>query len=319
MTSFVFAVYLIITVFLLVVILWLYIRYVRPVRRLRQSLRALADHEYDARLYTRDTRSETGKIATRINQLLDQRADVVYRLAEKQKEVERTIRSLDNFAYVVSHDLKGPFNSIKSIAELLRLEYGDRFDESGKELLGFVDIKVDEMDRLLMGVLMYSRVRQDSDKVERVDLNAIVRDVVECLPAGDRVEVVVNNELPHFATEPELIRRLFQELATNAASFMNREYGRIEIGSTTEGTGYTFYVRDNGPGIDPKYFEKIFNIFYTIRENSLEVSSGKGVGLAIARKIVEFKGGQIWVESRKGFGSTFYFSLPAENPAPLFS
>ncbi len=310
MISFVFAVYLIITVFLLLVIGWMYLGYVKPLRHLRRSLQAIIDKKADALLFVPNPRSETGKTVVLINQLLGQDSDRRYQLEEKQKEIDRTTRSLDNFAYVVSHDLKGPFNSIKSIAELLRLEYDDKFDESGKELLGFIDIKVNEMDKLLMGVLMYSRVRQDISRVEEVNLNTMLRELAENLQDTGDMEIVINDELPVLTIEPDLIRRIFQELLDNAAAFIKREYGKIEIGVASDSAAHIFYVRDNGPGIDTKYFEKIFNIFYTIREQSQEENSGKGVGLAIVRKIVEFKGGNVWVESQKGLGSTFYFSLP---------
>lgn len=310
MISFVFTVYLIITVFLLLVIGWIYLSYVKPVRFLRKSLQSIIDKKADALILVPNPKSETGKTAVLINQLLERDAERRRQLEEKQKEIDRTTRSLDNFAYVVSHDLKGPFNSIKSIAELLRLEYDDKFDESGKELLGFIDIKVNEMDKLLMGVLMYSRVRQDITRAEEVDLNTMILEITQNLQGSDNMDIVVNNKLPALSIEPDLIRRIFQELLDNAVTFIKREYGKIEVGVTSNNFEHIFYVRDNGPGIETKYFEKIFNIFYTIREQSQEENSGKGVGLAIVRKIVEFKGGNVWVESQKGLGATFYFSLP---------
>lgn len=309
MVSFVFSVYLIITVFLILVAGWMYLSYIRPIRHLRRSLQSVIDERADALLFVPNLKSETGKTAILINQLLGQNSDMQRQLKAKQKEIDRVTHSLDNFSYVVSHDLKGPFNSIKSIAELLRLEYNDKFDDSGKELLNFIDIKVNEMDKLLMGVLMYSRVRQDIAKMEEVNLHTVVLELAETIREPN-IDVVINGELPVLVVEPDLIMRVFQELLGNAATFIKREYGKIEIGMTSGDQGYIFYVRDNGPGIETKYFEKIFNIFYTIREQSQEENSGKGVGLAIVRKIVELKGGNVWVESQKGLGSTFYFSLP---------
>lgn len=294
---------------LLIVISWQYKTYVKPVKGLKQVAQKLSEGDFVKRTYI-SGENEAGKICKLINKIGDQHLSLEQKLKDKSRELERTTRSLDNFAYVVSHDLKAPFNSIKSIAELLRIEYGDKFDEDGKELLRFIDIKVNEMDKLLIGILKYSRIRQEEDKVVLVDLNNELPKVLEDLKIPDTIEVKIANPLPVLKIEKDLIQTIFFNLVENSVKYMNKEQGEIEIGSETHDQLHTFYVKDNGSGIDPKYFDKIFNIFYMIGEQKDDPNAGAGVGLAIVKKIVEYKGGQIWVDSDMGYGATFSFTLP---------
>lgn len=295
---------------LIVVVIWQYNSYTLPVKNIRQAAQKLYEGDYSSRIFVHN-RNETGKICVLINKIADQHLSLEQQLDDKTKELERTTKSLDNFAYVVSHDLKAPFNSIKSISELLRLEYGEKFDESGKELLNFIDIKVNEMDRLLMGILLYSRVRQSEEKVEHVELNSEVKKVIEEVNPPDHIQVTIENDLPFLNIERELIHKVFFNLIDNAVRYMDKKNGRVQIGSDSHDQLHTFYVKDNGKGIQSKYFDKIFNIFYMIREEDNGEHAGNGVGLSIVKKVIEYKGGQIWVDSEPGLGSTFFFTLPA--------
>jgi light-regulated signal transduction histidine kinase (bacteriophytochrome) len=307
--SFLIVILILIILLLLFVVLWQYKIYVQPVKSLKQVAQKLSEGEYIKRTYIQGE-SEAGEICKLINKIGDKHLSLEQRLKDKSKELERTVRALDNFAYVVSHDLKAPFNSIKSIAELLRLEYGDKFDEGGKELLRFIDIKVNEMDKLLIGILKYSRIRQEEDKVVSVDLNKELLYILEDLNIPKTVEVKIVNTLPVLSIEKDLIQTVFISLIENSVKNMNREQGKILIGSETHGKLHTFFVEDNGVGIDARYFDKIFTIFYLIGGQKDDPNAGSGVGLAIVKKIVEYKGGEIWVESKLGQGSTFSFTLP---------
>lgn len=302
-------IFLVIIVALSLVIWWQHKNYVKPVKDIKQAAQRIYDGDFSVRIFIKN-KNETGSVCALINKIADQYLALQQKLEDKSKELERTTKSLDNFAYVVSHDLKAPFNSIKSIAELLRMEYNDKFDESGRELLHFIDIKVNEMDKLLVGILQYSRVRQSEEKVEPVDLNQEINEVINEIKPPANVQVEIKNPLPTVHIEKDLIHKVFQNLVENAVKYSNKTEGHIDIGSEKHDNLYTFYVSDNGKGIDPKYFEKIFNIFYSIQEPDTE-PTGSGVGLAIVKKIIEYKGGQVWVDSEVKKGSTFYFTLPA--------
>jgi len=299
---------LLIILLLLLVIIWQYYNYVKPVEILLGAARHIYEGNFSFEEVVQN-RSDTGKLYALLNKINDKLFALDEKLKGKARELERATKSLDNFAYVVSHDLKGPFSSIKSIAELLHLEYETQFDEAGKELLSFIDIKVAEMDKLLTGILQFSRVRQSEEAEENVDFNEVVKEVIAEANLPANVAVHIDNILPTMHMEPDLVHKVFLNLIKNAVHFIDKTEGNIEIGSRYEGKNYTFYVKDNGVGIEPKYFEKIFNIFFTIKKEDAG-EEGAGVGLAIVKKIIEYKGGTIWLESEPQKGTTFYFTLP---------
>lgn len=286
---------------------YLYKNYVIPIRQIKQAAQKIYEGDFSRRIYIQG-RNETVKVCSLINKIADKYQAAQQRYDDKVKELERCTRSLDNFAYVVSHDLKAPFNSIKSIAELFRLEYQDKLDDEGKELLHFIDLKVGEMDRLLLGVLQYSRVRESEEARGMVDLNALVQEIIKELDPPAHIRINIKNTLPVLYIEKDLISRVFYNLIDNAIKFNYKPEGYIEIGSSSDENWHNFYISDNGMGIDAKYFEKIFNIFYRVQETN--VAPAPGVGLAIVKKIIEYKGGQIWVDSKPKEGTEFHFSLP---------
>jgi light-regulated signal transduction histidine kinase (bacteriophytochrome) len=292
------------------IIIWLYRTYVFPMVHLKEYAGKITSGQYEIQPAA-GTPAEFQALAEKLR-ILDRENKILQnKLETKSQEVERTTRSLDNFAYVVSHDLKAPFNSIKSIAELFRLEYADKFDDSGKELLHFIDLKVEEMDKLLMGILMYSRVRQNEAAVESVDVNEEVNSVIKEINPEENVKINIKNKLPVINIERDLMHKLLFNLIDNSVKHKDKtkEISLIEIGTERTNGSNAIYIKDNGVGIDKKYFEKIFNIFYQVKDHTTE-SEGTGVGLAIAKKIVEYKSGQIWVDSEPKKGSTFYFTIP---------
>lgn len=298
---------LIIITALSLVILYLYRNYVTPIRQIKQAAQKIYEGDFSRRIYIKG-RNETVKVCALINKIADKYQSVQQKLDDKVKELDRCTRSLDNFAYVVSHDLKAPFNSIKSIAELFRIEYQNKLDEEGKELLHFIDIKVAEMDRLLQGVLQYSRVRESEESRGMVDLNILVSEVLKEVDPPAHIHINIKNPLPVVFIEKDLIYRVFLNLIDNAVKFNYKPEGYVEIGSSSDENWHNFYVSDNGLGIEAKYFEKIFNIFYRVQEGA--APPAPGVGLAIVKKIIEYKGGQIWVESKVKEGTIFHFTLP---------
>lgn len=238
---------------------------------------------------------------------------IVWRRAEKQRdvlmrEIEGANDELKNFAYVVSHDLKAPLRAISSLADWLSKDYADKFDDQGKEQMRLLISRVRRMDGLIDGILLYSRVGRVKERMVSVDLSRLVPEVIDSLAPPASITVTVENSLPTVMAEPTRILQVFQNLLSNAIKYMDKPEGEIRIACSTEGSQWKFSVADNGPGIKQQHFEKIFQLFQTLAPRDRIESTG--VGLALVKKIVEMYGGNVWVESNVGEGSTFFFTLP---------
>lgn len=233
--------------------------------------------------------------------------------AEEQRallmhELESANEELKNFAYVVSHDLKAPLRAIGSLADWLTTDYADKFDEEGKEHMRLLVSRVRRMDSLIDGILLYSRVGRVKESVLPVDLDSLVHEVIDLLAPPPNIAVTIETPLPTVVTEPTRIQQVFQNLLSNAIKYMDKPEGKIRLGCVTEGKEWKFSVADNGPGIAERHFDRIFHLFQTLTPRDKVESTG--VGLSLVKKIVEMYGGRIWVESRMGEGSTFFFTLP---------
>ena len=248
-------------------------------------------------------------------------ANLEQRVQERTAQIEAANRELESFAYVVSHDLKAPLRAITSLSTWLAADYSDRLDDQGRESLRLLVQRAKRMDALIAGILEYSRVGRAREVVGPVDLDALVREVVDLLSVPERVAVTIETRLPTLRCDRTRIHQVFQNLIGNAVKHLGRPDGRIRIGcrEVVEEPGElqpraapkrvaTFYVADDGQGIEERYFEKIFQMFQTLA--SKEDSESTGVGLTTVKKIVELYGGRVWVESTVGRGSTFWFTLP---------
>jgi len=235
------------------------------------------------------------------------------RAAELEKaynQLERANRELNDFAYIVSHDLKAPLRGIKSLANWITADYADKVDPEGREQMDLLLNRVDRMHNLIGGILQYCRVGYLSKEKVPVDLNEVVSEVIDTVAAPADVEITIENELPTIACEKTHITQIFQNLLSNAIKYMDKAEGRIRIGRVEQDEYWQFSVADNGPGIEDRYFEKIFGMFQTLSPRDEFESTG--VGLAVVKKIVELYGGRIWVQSQPGQGSTFFFTWPKQ-------
>jgi len=256
--------------------------------------------------------SERTKELETTNKNLQKEIRVRQKAENKQKQllekVENINQELKNFAYIVSHDLKAPLRAIGSLSDWLRTDYEDKLDDEGRELIRLMDTRVKRMHNLIEGILQYSRVGRISEEKVEVDLNDVVSGAIDLIPPPDNIRIEVVDKLPKIVFEKTRIMQVFQNLISNAIKYMDKAKGEITIGCNENNRHYKFYVTDNGPGIDEKYFDKIFQIFQTL--NARDNFESTGVGLSLVKKIVEMYGGKIWVESKLQEGSTFYFSLP---------
>ena len=241
---------------------------------------------------------------------ITERKKAEQRQAELIKEVEIANQELKDFAYVVSHDLKAPLRGISTLTEWLSTDYRDKFDEEGKQDLDLLLGRAERMQNLIDGILEYSRVGRIEQEKVQVNLNELVSDVIDMVAPPENIKITLENELPVVCCEQTRITQVFENLLSNAIKYMDKPQGQIKISCVEENAFWKFGVADNGPGIEEKHFERIFKIFQTLAPQ--DKSGSTGIGLTVIKKIVELYGGRIWLESKLGRGSTFYFTLPKQ-------
>jgi light-regulated signal transduction histidine kinase (bacteriophytochrome) len=237
------------------------------------------------------------------------RAQGVLRAA--YEELARSNAELQQFAYVASHDLQEPLRMIGSYTQLLERRYGDRLDQDAREFMGFIVDGATRMKQLIEDLLAYSRVGTRGKEMRPLQAQAVLDKALVNLRAAieQSAAAVTHGSLPEVNADDTQLAQLLQNLVANAIKFRKRnEAPRIHVGVEDAGDEWRFSVADNGIGIEPQYFERIFLVFQ--RLHTQDEYPGTGIGLAICRKVVERHRGRIWVESAYGEGSTFHFTLP---------
>jgi PAS domain S-box-containing protein len=232
------------------------------------------------------------------------------RQAQLLQQLGEINQELKDFAHIVSHDLKAPLRAIRVMADWLCTDYADKLDDQGKEYLTLLTGRVDRMQGLIDGVLQYSRVGRTEEGTLPVHLEQLLPEIVENLGVPEHIAVHIAPDLPTLEADPTRITQVFQNLLSNAIKYMDKPQGNIAVACVEQDAFWKFSVCDNGPGIEQKYFERIFKLFQTLTPRDNQESTG--VGLTITRKIVEMYGGKIWVESEVGRGSTFFFTFPTK-------
>lgn len=231
-------------------------------------------------------------------------------LERRGAELERSNRELEQFAYTASHDLQEPLRMVACYAELLCKRYQDKLDGDAGEFMGYVVDGARRMQRLIDDLLAYSRVGTGGRPFARVACEAVLERALANLrlaitESGARVS---HDPLPEVIGDEGQLVQLFQNLTANAIKFVGSEAPAVHVGARRRRGAWEFRVSDNGIGIDPHFAERIFVIFQRLHVRGRY--PGTGMGLAIAKRIVERHGGRIWVESQPGRGATFRFTLP---------
>jgi len=227
---------------------------------------------------------------------------------ELLKKVDNINKELKDFVSIVSHDLKAPLRGIKTLANWILSDCSDKLGDQGSKQMNLLLERVERMYNLIEGALQYSRAGLAQEKQVQVDLNKFIPEIINMVVPPENITVTIENELPVIECEETHIMQLFQNLLSNAIKYMDKPQGWIKIGSVKQDGFWKFSVADNGPGIEEKHFEKIFKIFQALP--TCPDFEGTGVGLTVTKKIVELYGGRIWVESKIGEGSTFFFTFP---------
>ena len=283
-----------------------------------QLIEAFNEMLYEIQKRDNELRDINGKLEVRVKQ---RTADLVIanqQLESLNKELKATIhkltaanKDLSDFAHVAAHDLKSPLRAIGSLAGILSEDYSDSLDEQGKDYLQLLVKRTERMSDLINAILRYSEIgRIESDK-EYVDLSRHLPEIIENLSVPAHIQILIEDKLPVVVVEKAKITQVFNNLISNSIKYMDKSSGLVKIGCSKNDNFWTFYVADNGPGIQQKYFDKIFTIFQSLKRRD-EIES-PGIGLSVVKKIVEINGGKAWVESDFGQGAAFYFTWPVIN------
>jgi signal transduction histidine kinase/HAMP domain-containing protein len=231
-------------------------------------------------------------------------------LAESVRDLQRSNKELQDFAHVTAHDLKAPLRGIGTLADWITSDYADKLDDQGKQNLQMLKGRVSRMSELIDSILHYSEIGRTVQRIDRVDMNMLLAEIVGQLTVPSHIHVTIADNLPTVMSERIRLAQIFQHLVDNAIKYMDKPEGHIEVGYTRIDGFLRFHVSDNGPGINRKYFQKVFQMFQTLTRRDERESMG--IGLAVVKKIVELYDGSVWIESEMGKGTTFYFTLPEQ-------
>lgn len=236
-------------------------------------------------------------------------------LIQQNEELLRSNRELEQFAYVVSHDLQQPLQSVTGFVKLLQLKYDATLDEVAQDYLGRIYETGSRMQRLVQDLLAYAQIDKQAKDMQMVDCNQVLKQVLENLQGAinEKQAVLTHEQLPTIQGNETQLIQLFQNLISNGIKFVPPNViPLIHISVVRRKQWWQIGVRDNGIGIQPEHLEQIFEIFQRI--HSTQKYPGTGIGLATCKKIVEQHGGKIWVISAPAQGTTFYFTLNAQEP-----
>ena len=224
---------------------------------------------------------------------------------ELLKSLAKSNRELEDYALIVSHDLKSPLRSIHSLVSWIKEDNLKEFDTQTREYLSMVENKVEMMDHLIEGILIYAKIDKVDVCNEKVNLDEIFTNIIDIIHIPEKTKVFKKKSLPTITADRYRMQQLFQNIISNAISCIDKPEGIVEIDFEETNENYIFSVKDNGSGIAKEHQEKIFNIF----QSYSSVSKSTGFGLSIVNKIIEIYDGRIWLESDLGIGTTFYIEL----------
>ncbi|WP_292388177.1 PAS domain S-box protein [Methanosarcina sp. UBA5] len=263
---------------------------------------------YNASIYKDENGEVIGVFAAARDITERKKAEELLKL--KLEELARSNAELEQFAYVSSHDLQEPLRMIASYLQLLQRKYQGKLDDKADKYIYFAVDGASRMQNLINDLLEFSRVTTKAREFEPTDCKSVLDQVLLDLEVSikENEASISYDSLPVVTADPVQFTQVFQNLISNAVKFRSEKAPKIEISAEKKTDQWLFSVKDNGIGIDPKYSERIFEVFKRLHKR--EEYPGTGIGLSICKKIVERHGGQIWVESESGKGSIFYFTLP---------
>ena len=221
------------------------------------------------------------------------------------KQLEKSNEELHEYAHVVSHDLKSPLRSIYALVNWLKEDNEGKFDEDSLQNISLIESTLEKMEQLITDVLHYSSITSTDNKLEKVNIKALLDHIIEMMFIPDHFTITMDPKMPVISGDKTKLQQLFQNLIGNAIKYNAKETGLIDIQVKELEEHFQFSVKDNGIGIDEKYHKTIFDVFHSIEKSK----DSSGIGLSIVKKIVELHHGDIWLESAAGEGTTFHFTL----------
>lgn len=235
---------------------------------------------------------------TQIKKLELQKEDIL-------KDLKNSNEQLEEYAHIVSHDLKSPLRSIDALISWIKSDNKDNFDETTSSNFVLIEETLETMDTLISNILEYSTAGSITEESKDVDLDILLQELKKVIFIPKHISINILNKLPIFKGDKTKLQQLFQNLISNAVKFIDKEKGIINIDFKEKNTFYEFSIQDNGVGIEEKYHEKIFKIFQTLNKSK----ESSGIGLSIVKKIVNLYQGDIWLESKPNIGTNFIFTL----------
>ncbi len=276
----------------------------------RKAEVALARAHAELELRVKERTSELSLANALLTEQVRERRRAEARLERYAAQLSRSNEELREFASVASHDLQEPLRMVASYLQLLQQRYRGRLDGDADEFIAFAVDGAERMRQLIRDLLAYARLDAGEGTFPPVNCEEILTRVLQSLKVAideTHAEIAVG-PLPRVAADATQLAQIFQNLITNAIRFRSEAPPRIRLSAETSGAEHMFHVEDNGIGIEPTHFERIFRVFQRIQQR--DGHPGTGIGLAICKKIVERHGGRIWVTSAVGHGATFHFTLP---------
>jgi PAS domain S-box-containing protein len=267
--------------------------------------------EFPITLALSSWKTREGTFFTAILSDISERKKSEEHLLKAVAELKRSNDELQQFAYVASHDLQEPLRMVASYTQLLAKRYKGRLDSDADEFIAYAVDGANRMQGLIQDLLAYSRAGANGKPLRKISSEYALKEALTNLRATveESGAVVTHDPLPAITTDDTQLAQVFQNLIGNAIKYRGAEVPRVHVSATKNGGNeWIFSVRDNGLGIDPQYFDRIFILFQ--RLHGREEFKGTGIGLTICKKMLERLGGRIWVESQLEKGSTFYFALP---------
>lgn len=289
--------------------LLLYRLLIAPLAELAEQVRQVASGDFDHEIDAHGPR-ETVMLGEDVDAMRRRILQELATLDAASAELQRSNSELEQFAYVASHDLQEPLRKVASFCQLLQRRYGGKLDERADQYIEFAVDGAKRMQGLINDLLAFSRVGRITRERTLVDLDDVVRHIVDSF--SERIEetnaVIVAGDLPSVRGEATLLSAVFQNLISNALKFRGSADPVVTIEAERDGDLWKFSVHDNGIGIEPEYADRIFIIFQRLHPK--DAYPGTGIGLAMCRKIVEYHGGTIWLKTDVDAGTTFEFTLP---------
>ena len=285
-------------------------RITKPLLELNTVAKSVAGGDFTKRIAVKD-KDELGMLAESFNEMSDELSKTINNLNDANEHMGKVNEELQEFTYIVSHDLQEPLRKVYSFGQFLVEDFREQLPDEGKDYIEKMQKATVKMKQLIQDLLKLSRVGTTEESFGEVKTNEALNSVLEDLFVAieeSRAEITAE-ELPNVIANPTQLAQIFENLIGNAIKYRSDERDlSIEIGAKAEGDEVVFSIKDNGIGIEERFFDKIFGVFQRLQRDTAKYK-GTGIGLSLCKKIVQHHGGKIWVESAFGVGTTFYFTM----------